>query len=128
MKLLLDTHTFLWWAVGDPSLSATARTVLADRANEIYLSAVSSWEIAIKVSNGALTLAQPVDSFVDSQILQNQFERLEITLEHTYRVALLPFHHKDPFDRLLIAQAQEEGLILLSHDSKFVNYAVLTLW
>lgn len=109
-------------------MSPIAANVLANRTNDIYLSAASTWEISIKVSRGKLTLAQPVSSFVVAEIAQNQFEPLVVTLQHTYRVSTLPLHHKDPFDRLLIAQAQEEGLVILTRDPEFAKYQVQTLW
>jgi PIN domain nuclease of toxin-antitoxin system len=128
VKALLDTHAFIWWANDDPSLSPTAKSVIADRSNEIFLSAITSWELAIKVSIGKLSLAQPVSSFVDAQIAQYSFQPLTITHVHTYQVETLPLHHKDPFDRLLIAQATIENLILLTCDSEFAPYGVPTLW
>jgi PIN domain nuclease of toxin-antitoxin system len=128
VKDLLDTHTFIWWANNDPALSVTVRGVLASRANDIYLSAVSTWEIAIKVAIGKLTLAQPVSSFVTAQVAQYQFQPLAITLDHTYQVESLPLHHNDPFDRLLIAQGLMENLVILTRDAEFPQYGVQTLW
>ena len=128
MRALLDTHTFIWWANNDPSLTPNVKTVIGDKSNEIFLSAVSSWEMAIKISIGKLTLALPLNSFVLSQASQHQFKPLPITYDHTYQVETLPLHHKDPFDRLLIAQAMVENLILLTCDSEFAPYGVQTLW
>ena len=128
MKALLDTHTFIWWANDDPSLSAAARNAIGDRTNEIFLSAVSTWEMAIKIAIGKLRLAVPLTSFVLSQSSQYQFRPLHITYDHTYQVEALPQHHRDPFDRLLIAQAMVEGLVLLTGDIKFAPYGVGILW
>ena len=128
MRALLDTHTFIWWANDDPSLTAAARRAIGDPTNEIFLSAVSTWEMAIKIAIGKLTLALPLDSFVLSQISQHQFKSLPVTYEHTYRVQWLPQHHRDPFDRLLIAQALVENLVLLTGDQQFPQYGVETLW
>lgn len=128
MKALLDTHTFLRWVAGNPLLSNPVRAVLADKANEIYLSAATTWELVIKAGNGKLVLAQEVGSFVSGQITLNQFKPLPVTLDHTYQVETLPPHHKDPFDRLLIAQAQKEELVILTRDPLFANYLVQILW
>ncbi len=128
MKVLLDTHTFIWWVNNDPLLSPAVRTVVGDRANDIFLSAVSTWEMAIKIAIGKLSLAQSVGSFVNAQITQYQFKTLMITFDHTYQVETLPLHHSDPFDRLLIAQALVENLVILTRDPNFQQYGVSTLW
>jgi PIN domain nuclease of toxin-antitoxin system len=128
VRVLLDTHTFLWWANNDPSLSLAAQIVLADRNNEIFLSAATTWEMAIKAALGKLTLAQPVGSFVSAQIAQYQFQPLTITLDHTYQAENLPLHHKDPFDRLLIIQAMLDNLVILTRDPQFPQYGIPTLW
>ena len=128
MRLLLDTHTFIWWANNDPSLSPAVTVALGDRNNEIFLSAVSTWEMAIKIALGKLTIAQPLRSFVLSQIALYQFQPLTITYDHTYQVESLPAHHNDPFDRLLIAQAVVEDLVILTRDEQFGKYGVPLLW
>ena len=128
MKALLDTHAFIWWANNDPSLTATARGVIGDRNNEIFLSAVSTWEMAIKIAIGKLTLAGPLQPFVLSQTAQYQFKPLLVTYDHTYVVETLALHHNDPFDRLLIAQAMVENLVLVTCDAKFAPYGIQTLW
>ncbi|MBV8054883.1 MAG: type II toxin-antitoxin system VapC family toxin [Deltaproteobacteria bacterium] len=128
MRVLLDTHTFLWWVDGDPLLSLIGREVLGDKANEVYFSTAASWEIAIKVSIGRLVLAGDLQERIADQLQINEFHLLPITLAHTCRVSLLPFHHRDPFDRLLIAQAQLEGLIILTRDPMFLQYEVQTFW
>lgn len=128
MRALLDTHAFIWWANNDPLLTSTARSAIGNSANEIFLSSVCTWEMAIKIAIGKLTLAGPLNLFVQSQTLQYQFKPLLITYDHTYQVRALPLHHNDPFDRLLIAQAMVENLILLTADAKFGPYGIPTLW
>jgi PIN domain nuclease of toxin-antitoxin system len=128
VRALLDTHAFIWWANNDPALSNAARVVLANRTNEIFLSAATIWEMAIKAALGKLVLAQPVSSFVSSQIAQYQFLPLTITLDHAYQVETLPPYHNDPFDRLLIVQATLENLVILTRDPEFAQYGVSTLW
>lgn len=105
MRLLLDTHTFLWFLADDPQLSPAARRLIEDGTNEILLSMASLWEIAIKVSLGKLTLGGAFATFIPDQLTLNAFGLLPIELAHVTAVAALPFHHRDPFDRLLIAQA-----------------------
>src|SRR3954453_17038001 len=104
MRALLDTHTFLWFVQGDPRLGAAARRVIEDPATDALLSPASHWEMAIKVSQGRLALAQPFDVFVPTQLRPNAIDILPIDVSHTAVVATLPFHHRDPFDRLIIAQ------------------------
>ena len=127
MRVLLDTHVFLWWVNGDARLSARARTSVRD-ADEVYLSIASGWEMAIKISIGKLTLASPVERFVAEQSAINYFSRLPIDLDDVGRVARLPFHHRDPFDRLLAAQALSEGLAIVSQEPVFRKYGVKRLW
>jgi PIN domain nuclease of toxin-antitoxin system len=128
VRALLDTHAFIWWANDDPQLSAAAKGVIADRANEVFLSAVCTWEMAIKIAIGKLTLAGPLQPFVLAQSAQYQFKPLPITYDHTFVVETLPRHHNDPFDRLLIAQGMIESLVILTHDAAFAPYGVPTLW
>jgi PIN domain nuclease of toxin-antitoxin system len=127
MRLLLDTHAFLWFIDDNPRLSARAKTLLESDA-DILLSAASLWEMAIKVSLGRLTLAQPFDSFLPEQLTKNAVEILPITVAHLGAVAALPFHHRDPFDRLLIAQASVERAPVVSADAAFDAYAVQRIW
>src|SRR5690349_16711496 len=110
MKLLLDTHAFLWLVEGSPSLSAAARTALADTANDLFLSAASVWELAIKTGNNKLTLSNPLDVFVAKWTVAYQLDLLPISAPHALAVVGMPNHHKDPFDRILIAQAKVEGM------------------
>lgn len=127
MRLLLDSHAFLWWVKDDPALTRRARTAIADTANECFLSHASVWEMAIKASLGKLKLPAPVERFVGEHGEANSFRLLPITLAHIAVVEFLPFHHRDPFDRLLIAQARHEGMTLVSHDPSLKAYGVAIL-
>jgi PIN domain nuclease of toxin-antitoxin system len=124
MKLLLDTHTFIWFIIGSPNLSAHARALIEDVANEKFLSVASLWEIAIKLSIGKLTLSAPFNVLIPQQLSSNGFELLNIAIDY----AALPFHHRDPFDRLLIAQATVEKMPIVSSDAAFDAYPVTRLW
>jgi PIN domain nuclease of toxin-antitoxin system len=128
MRLLLDTHAFLWFITADPKLSATAEQVIRDPANTPLLSIASAWEIAIKVNQGRLPIPQPFDRFIAQQLEINRVGILPIELQHTYEIARMPLHHRDPFDRLLISQAISEGIPLVSTDSAFDAYPVQRLW
>lgn len=128
MRLLLDTHTFLWFFVGDNTLSQTARTLIEDESNEKFFSIASLWEIAIKVSIGKLTLTAPFDDIFPDQLANNGIDVLSITPAHTSAITTLPFHHRDPFDRLLIAQATVEQMEMVSVDAAFDDYPVKRLW
>ena len=128
MRLLLDTHTFLWWVEDAPELSKKARQAVANPGNECFLSLVSCWEMAIKLSLGKLKLAGVIERFIPEQLAANGFRQLEIEFRHVARVAALPFHHRDPFDRLLAAQAKEEKLAIVSADTVFRKYGVKCIW
>ena len=128
MKLLPDTHAIVWFALPDPRLSATARTLLADPANEVFVSPASYWEMAIKVHLGKWQLGQPYPDLIDSLWTDYGFNVLPIRPEHTARLIGLPDHHRDPFDRLLIAQAITEGLMVVGADAVFDRYGVARLW
>jgi PIN domain nuclease of toxin-antitoxin system len=130
MKLLLDTHTFLWLIVGSPNLSAAAQAALADPANELFLSVASIWELAIKTSSPKqqLKLTDPLDVYIAKWTATYQIDLLPIQSSHALYVAGLPNHHRDPFDRMLIAQALVEGMTLVSGDGKFKPYPVTILW
>lgn len=128
MKLLLDTHTLLWFIAGSASLSSDARALIEDVSNEKFVSIVTIWETAIKVSIGKMSLSAPFDVLFPHQLEVNGFELLPVKVEHTSVVTTLPFHHRDPFDRLLIAQAIEEKMTLLSVDTVFDDYGVTRLW
>ncbi|MCB0080263.1 MAG: type II toxin-antitoxin system VapC family toxin [Caldilineaceae bacterium] len=128
MRILLDTHAFLWWINNDPQLSAKARSHIEDVSNEIVFSTVSGWEIAIKSQIGKLTIASDLEQFIANQIAQNYFTILPIKLAHTLYIHKLPMHHRDPFDRILVAQSQLEALTILTVDPLIAQYSVATIW
>ncbi|NCP16743.1 type II toxin-antitoxin system VapC family toxin [bacterium] len=128
MNLLLDTHAFLWFIAGDSSLSQSARSAIEDLNNNRYLSVASLWEIAIKVSIDKLTLSEPFETLIPEQLAENIIELLDISFEHTALIASMPFHHRDPFDRLIAAQARIEQMTLVSVDDVFDAYGVTRLW
>ena len=128
MNLLLDTHSFLWFIAGSSQLSRPARTLIEDPTHQPFLSVASLWEMAIKVSLGKLNVGPPFETFMAQQLELNGIALLPIQLRHVAVVTTLPFHHRDPFDRLLIAQAQIEQMPLLSGDTAFDAYAVTRLW
>lgn len=128
MNLLLDTHTFLWWAAEPAKLSPAADSALRDGANTLYLSVASIWELQIKLQLGKLTLSKPLPDFVQNQQHVNGMRLLAIEPAHIYGLAALPQHHKDPFDRLIIAQALAELMTVVSADGKFRAYSVSLLW
>jgi len=127
-RLLLDTHTFLWWIDDAPELSETARQAISNADNECFISVASCWEMAIKSSLGKLSLSKPVDRFVLEQITENGFLMLNIELRHAAKVESLPFHHRDPFDRLLIGQAISDKLTLVTADRMFSHYEIPLIW
>jgi PIN domain nuclease of toxin-antitoxin system len=128
MKGLLDTHTFLWWVTDHTLLSTRVQSILRDRSNQIFVSAATGWEIAIKSQIGKLSFPTPPEPFMQQQVTLNSFLALPITLEHGLQVYHLPLHHSDPFDRILIAQSQLEGIPLLTADSKISQYDVDVIW
>ncbi len=128
MKFLLDTHTFLWFIMGSSKLSKKARELMEDASNARLLSIASLWEMAIKVSLGKLTLAEPFEVLIPQQLKLNGIELLNIKIEHMATVTVLPFYHRDPFDRLLIAQCMVERLPLLSADESMDNYPIKRIW
>ena len=128
MRVLVDTHVFLWWVEGDRALPAKARAALADRENECLISMVSAWELAIKAGLGKLKLALPVKRYVAEHVAANGFRMLDLRLAHVGRVETLDPHHGDPFDRLLIAQALEEKLAVVTADPVFRKYGVKAIW
>ena len=128
MRVLLDTHTFLWFALDDPQLSAAAKAVIVDPANEKYVSPASWWEIAIKMKIGKLLLRESFLEFVQHAIHDNGFAMLPIEPAHTSIVSTLPFHHKDPFDRMLIARALAESIPIVSADAALDPYGTHRLW
>jgi len=128
MPYLLDTHTFLWMRHAPQHLGPDARTICADLSSELLLSLASGWEMAIKLSIGKLRLSQPLRQVLVEARTVNGISTLPIEEAHILRVRHLPLHHRDPFDRLLAAQAIEEGLTLLSRDATFDAYAVKRVW
>ena len=128
MRLLLDTHTFLWFITNDPQLSAAARALIADPANEILISPASYWEIAIKVRLGKYPLSAPYLTFITQGIDDNGFTVLPIEPKHTEVLTTLPLHHRDPFDRLIVAQAMVEGISVVSVDPQLDAYSIRRLW
>lgn len=127
MRYLLDTHAFLWIAQDDPRLDTNVRELFVDTRNEIFLSAASIWEMAIKASLGKLTLATPLARLVESGVARG-IRLLQISSDHVYQVEHLPFHQRDPFDRLLVMQASHEGMQLVSRDSKLDAYPAIRVW
>lgn len=119
-KLLLDTQIFLWWLNDDSKLSSKAKKLIADQNNEIFVSAVSGWEISIKRGRGKLKAPEQLNELVEI----TGFEHLPVTYLHGEKAGSLPMHHRDPFDRMLIAQAQIENLILVSSDKEISKYKI----
>ncbi|HZP95090.1 MAG TPA: type II toxin-antitoxin system VapC family toxin [Candidatus Limnocylindria bacterium] len=128
MKLLLDTHVFLWWLTDDRRLSPRAKRAVRDGKNDVFVSAASAWEIAIKTRLGRVTLPEDAERYIADQLERNAFQVLPIRLPHALRVASLPDVHRDPFDRLLVAQALIEDLVILSEDRRLTGYPVRVLW
>ena len=128
MKALLDTHAFLWFIEGARPLGKAAVDVLQDERNEVLLSQASVWEMAIKHSMGRLPLNLPFDVFATSQLEANAFALLGIRVEHLFVIAGLPFHHSDPFDRLLVAQSRVEGVPIAGSDRALDAYGVQRIW
>jgi len=128
VRVLLDTHAFLWWVLEDPRLSPRALSVIAAPEYDVLVSAVSAWEIAIKSADARLDLPEPSGRYVPDRIAANGFRELVVTVEHAVRVAGLPLIHRDPFDRLLIAQAQVEGIPILTSDPAIARYDVDVIW
>ena len=128
MIVLLDTHSFIWFNLNDVRLSAAARQAIENADNQVLISPASYWEIAIKISRVKFTIAAPYDVFWQSGIDDNAFDILPIQLRHTSKLVSLPFHHKDPFDRLLVAQALIEQIPLISGDATLDAYGIKRIW
>jgi PIN domain nuclease of toxin-antitoxin system len=128
MRLLLDTHSFLWFLLDDPTLSKTAKDSIAEPDNDIEISPASYWEIAIKISLNKYSLPEPYEQFMERELATNQFRILAIEPKHTAALTSLPFHHRDPFDRLIIAQAMVEQIPVISGDEAFAAYPVTRIW
>lgn len=128
MKLLLDTHALLWWLAGNRHLSRKARSAVLDTTNDVYVSAVSAWEVATKVRLGKLDQAAFIAADFADHLRAQGFVGLDITVEHARRAGSLPGPHRDPFDRMLIAQGQAEEMVLVSNDAVFDQYGVDRYW
>ena len=128
MRLLIDSHVLLWWLLSDSHLSKTAQDVIADSANEVLVSAVTGYELALKAAAGRLSLPGKIEQFVPSRVATEGFTPLSISLDHASRAGTLPAIHRDPFDRLLVAQAQVEGVPLVTADPAIGQYDVEVIW
>jgi len=128
MRVLLDTHALLWSFNADPSLTSEARRVIEDGSNEVFVSAASAWEIATKVRLGKLPTGYDLILDLNSYLSQLGFENLSVSINHAVRAGMLPGDHRDPFDRVLIAQSQIEGLPVISNDRIFDHYHVHRIW
>jgi PIN domain nuclease of toxin-antitoxin system len=128
MRALLDTHAFLWFVSGSNKLSATARRRIADSDNDLFLSVASLWEIAIKTSLGRLELLRPFDQLIPEQLEENAIAVLPIEVRHLSKIIDLPFSHRDPFDRLIIAQSIVENFPVISGDPAFSQYPIRLIW
>ena len=128
MRILLDTHVLIWLVEGDKNLSTVARSAIEDRDNSLYLSIASLWEITIKLSLGKLDLQLSVDEMVESFLIPGGIEILQIQTKHLSILRDLPLHHRDPFDRMIIAQAKLEKMTLISADGMFDQYGISLLW
>jgi PIN domain nuclease of toxin-antitoxin system len=128
MKYLLDTHAFVWLESNPESLSSIVTSLVRDLNNVLVLSVATVWEIQIKTQIGKLKLKFPLSEVVENQVSNNQMELLTVTLQHVLELDSLPLHHRDPFDRLLVAQARVEKAILISSDPEIAKYDVQTIW
>ncbi len=128
MRLLLDTHTLLWWLADSASLPASARKVIANKNSDVLVSAASAWEIATKVRLGKLPIAVDLAHDFTAYLARERFETLAVSVEHGIRAGLLPGPHRDPFDRMLIAQSLAENLAIVSNDVVFDSYGVNRVW
>ena len=128
MRLLLDTHALLWWLGGDPALSNAAKAAIADDGNEVFVSAAFTWEIATKHRIGKLPGVAAIVATLDTVIAEQGFLALAVSLRHGQTAGALPGPHRDPFDRMLIAQALSEGLVLISNEQAFDAYGAGRLW
>jgi PIN domain nuclease of toxin-antitoxin system len=124
MKLLLDTHVWLWWQMTPERLKDDARDKIASPDSEVFLSAVSTWEMAIKIAAGKLQLPVPMEELIPESLLRDDFGSLPLQQHHCFELARLPMHHRDPFDRMLVAQARAEQLTLVTADRQLERYEV----
>lgn len=128
MRALLDTHAFLWWITASSQLSPRAREVIGDGENQLFLSAASGWEIAIKARLGKLRLPDHFEAFISEQLAANAIDVLPVLMHHALHTYTLPDHHRDPFDRMLVAQANLENLPILTADPQIASYPVQVIW
>ena len=128
MKFLLDTHAFLWFVTADNRLSAKARSLIKNSHNEVYFSAASAWEMSIKIQLGRLTIEEELEPFIIQQLLENNFNTLSISIFHSIHTLKLPDIHKDPFDRIIIAQSQIEEMPLITKDKNIKKYKIPVVW
>ncbi len=128
MRVLIDTHVFIWYVQSSDRLPSFVTAIINDGRNDILLSIASVWEMAIKQSTGKLNLGNPYASFISEQMKLNSMELLPVRLEHLNLITTLPLHHRDPFDRLLIARAIAENILFISADSVFSLYPVRLMW
>lgn len=127
MRFLLDTHTVIWYLEDNPALSKQAKNVLQSPENELFVSNITLWELAIKISIGKLSLSYPLEKCIE-ELQSQEIELLHFDVLHILKVQTMPFHHKDPFDRMLIAQALVDNLTFVSNEVLFDNYGVSRLW
>jgi PIN domain nuclease of toxin-antitoxin system len=128
MKILLDTHVFLWWVTDDSRLSLKAREVISNIENQRFLSAASGWEIAIKAKLGKISILENPKNFIYDQMEENKIQMLPVQMNHALQVYNLPDLHRDPFDRLLVAQCQMENLPIITSDPCIIKYNVTVVW
>lgn len=128
MKFIADTHAFIWFVTDSPQLSTSAKKLFESPESERLFSMASIWEIAIKTNLGKLSLGQPLEKLLPEQLALNYIRLLDIALSHALRAASLPLHHRDPFDRMIIAQSLVENLPVLSNDSAFDAYGIKRIW
>jgi len=128
MKVLMDTHTFLWWNSDDPLLSVSAKEIIADGQNEVYLSAASVWEIVIKSAKGRLILPELPAIYISRRMSLYRFRSLPVQISHAAHIYELPPYHNDPFDRMLIAQSRLESMPLMTRDEDILRYDLETIW
>jgi PIN domain nuclease of toxin-antitoxin system len=128
VRALLDSHAFIWWVLDAPNLSERCRAIVRDVSNDIVVSVASAYEIAYKAEQGRLALPEPAAQYVRDRLAANAFDSLTIQLSHALRAATLPRIHRDPFDRILVAQAQIESMPVLTADPAIARYDVETIW